>query len=455
MPGYSDLYEIRFSDRNSETDITSRVMGFSTTITAGIGEFGSSTCTVTLDNNDGAFNPREGGGAGAYRSMDWKTQKLSIFFRPPIGAVRVFDGVIEGFEIDDDGQFSIATITARDWIATSSSVPGETFPTVPAIHPANEAFDLAFDASTTNPNFGFGEGVTLPEFGEPGISRNVDTLISGQTNFQSIEMFGQSNVTAYDVVATNILPVGPMVHIPLNINFQSFQTVFISRMLDSSLKTPSSTPTINFHENPSLASGLAPFRNLVMGYGTDMLTTTTTIASGVFSPPETSTNSEAELKYGSHSRTYTDTAHAYEAEAKATADFWTNRGSIVRYVPKSIQTSDMLFEAEPGIDSSTFRWILSISHVPFMRVNITFTPSGGEQITVPCIIKSRRLDATPTESVVTLDLLAGIDWQSLTLDDTLLGILGGVTDTYDDDVTVYSEVGFDYDGQQFVGNRLG
>ena len=114
---------ISFGDRTFSANVTSRSLGFSTDIVVGIGELGRMQCVITLDNNDGAFTPAEGGGTGTYKDIDWYTQQLKIDVAFTGRTADLFNGIIRDFDISDDGTNSYVTLRAVDWLQVASSGP--------------------------------------------------------------------------------------------------------------------------------------------------------------------------------------------------------------------------------------------------------------------------------------------------------------------------------------------
>lgn len=88
------------------TNFTSRTLSAGVTSRIEIGEFGSSSATVLLDNTDGAFTP---GGGGTYE--DWDFLANPVWIRARTGTnpaslsaqLPIFSGVVSGVQFQDDG----------------------------------------------------------------------------------------------------------------------------------------------------------------------------------------------------------------------------------------------------------------------------------------------------------------------------------------------------------------
>ena len=452
MPAWPD-YTITIVDFNHTIDVTDLCTGFSTEIKVGIAELGKASATVTLDNDDGRFTPYEGGGTGTYRYLDWYSQTIQIVN----DTTRVvFDGVIRDISFDDNGVNSTMTITAVDWLSAASSEVVDA-PAVGSLGTPGESMTRALQGIA-----GWGPGVTLPYFGDSTATQNPVCFDQG-TGSTKTAMVALTSVTAHDIIATVIMPAGPSVHFPGAITFQQSPRIATYRcdVVDYTLNKTFAEGGVIFDENPSAttsADARLPFSKLEIGYSDDLLTTTATVQSGVALAyySFTSTNTDAEERYGSRARTYLDIGEPGLAAVTQSAEFWTQRAAEVRYVPIRIETRTSVSEAALGnLGRSKMNDLLAMQTVPFSVARITYTATNGAQVDVPMVITGRKVNATPSDTRIILDMIPAVDWQSFVLDDDLLGILGDITDQYDEATIEYDQLGFDYDGETLVGNRLG
>lgn len=417
-------YTVTFDDRLSSADITSRTLGFSTSTRAGIGELGRMECSITLNNNDGAFTPTEGGGTGTYRNVDWYSQRLRIVANFTLGNHEVFSGIIRGIDVADDGVNSFVTLRALDWMQVATSEPFDLTASGSSIDPAT-AINNALDGAGN-----WGDGLTIQKFGDPSVPTNPAFLTLGTANF-SVKRPALTDVTTKDVISTVLLPSGPFVHIPGGLSFQYGGTPFtnllgfvISPTLDY---TKPYVDVVPFDENGSQSPAKLPFNQVEVGFNTDDITNLTYAASAVSGLAGQTVSDTVSLdKYGSRPRRFTRTANDSEADLTNVAGFWTNRQSTVRYTPARLKFTVQTVEAKlvNSLDVQLLvRSVFDYSICLFQRVNVTYTPTGGTSVTAPAVIYSRRIDARPGNTTVTLDLLPGLDYSSFVLDSSTFGVL--------------------------------
>jgi len=101
-------------------DFTSRTLGVSIDQQVDVNVIGRGVATITLLNKDGALTP---GGGGTYSSTDWFSNFVRITALTNTGGANdstiVFCGLVDNFELSDDGVFSTVTFTAIDGLAVA------------------------------------------------------------------------------------------------------------------------------------------------------------------------------------------------------------------------------------------------------------------------------------------------------------------------------------------------
>ena len=422
MPAF-DNYIVEFGDRNGYTDITSDVLGFITSIEVGIGQLGKMTATLSIDNNAGNYTPEQGGGNGAYKTVDWYTQAVLIEAQTPLRTVEVFSGVIREVNIADNGVNSTVTIVAVDWAQTVTGAKADI---------TESSSPVAIGTAINNVlegTSGWGAGVTLQSFGDATATNNPVAFTLGVAT-SDVGRVAQTNVEAFDIITQTQLPAGPFLNYPGGIGFQASPKInnFNYFLIDSTLNKTSFAGNVEFSETPSAvtpATTVLPATSLTVDFTTDNLTTTTAVTSGISGlSTQTSTNTTAAEKYGSRSRVYGKTANVSNADAADVASFWTSRQSTVRYTPVRITTTISAIEAACGNNAYlALTYLLSLTEAPFSTATITFTPTGGTQITTGTVIQRRTVRATPSDTTIILDLLPAVDYQSFVLDSAVLGVL--------------------------------
>lgn len=417
-----DTYVISFGDRLSETDLTDRVQGFTTTAEVGLGELGTSSARVTLKNFDGAFIPAEGGGNGTYKDVDWRTQRLTIRVETYARDVLVFQGVITAISFDDNGVYSTVTLSARDWMQVATGEQATL--TQGTQFSINNALNDALDGVN-----GWGAGVTLPEFGDSAATQNPVCFVYGIENKQ-VQRPAVSNVTAVDIIGNVLLPSGPFVHYVGEIGFQYVPTKFnnfTSFIVTSSLSKGLTTGQVVFNETPSgssVASTELPIFELSTGFNDDAITNDTQITSLISgTTQQQAVNDDSIAKYGQRTRFYSSTANATNADASDVANFWTSRQGTPRYSPLKITTKLSMIEAFCGVNAYLQLSYLLSNQVLWSTATITATPTGGVSTTTGNVVYKRTVNATPSDTTITLELLPAQDYQSFVLDSDTFGVL--------------------------------
>ena len=415
---------IGFGDRTFSADVTNRTLGFSTETVVGIAELGRMQCVITLDNNDGAFTPAEGGGTGTYKDIDWYSQQLKIDVAFTGRVAELFNGIIRDFDISDNGINSYVTLRAVDWLQVASS----------------ELFDLTADSTslTGSQAFektlegidGWGDGLSVPKFGAPTVSNNFTFLRTGNPDIR-IERPALTNVTTKDIVSTVLIPSGPFMHIPGPVLLGSLPAsanTFSCGIVPPSLEnTRGFLDVIEFDETGSTSPVKLPFTDLIVGFNTDDITNICTTVSEVAGTTQQTTTDATSLdRYGSRARRYSQLASPSDTELQRVAGFWTDRQSTVRYTPTRLKFTVETIDATLS-DTADVREMLaevmSMNSCLFKQVAVTYAPTGGATMTVPLVTKSRRIDARPGSVTITLDLLPAQDYQSLILDSSTIGVL--------------------------------
>lgn len=425
-------YEVIFSDRTGETDITSSVMGFQVDSRAGVAEMGHSVCRVTLKNYDGAFIPAEGGGTGTYSNVDWRTKRLVVNADTSFGTAYAFDGVITNISFTDNGVYSTAEITAHDWLKAATGAPG----TINAGTSPRQLDDVFSDA-INGPPATYGPGVELPKF-DGSVQQEATTFLLGTS--PNVERPALSNTTAFDLINNVILPSGPVVHFPGPIVFATSPpypfdaNIMISYLVGPPYDKPNTYLTTNigtefaFNENPSAATEATtelPFTGLVTGFDNAAVTnqtTATSLATGTTT--QTSTDQTSIDKYGIRTRNYSTLVTDTDTELKAVTDFWTKRQSTGRYSARRLTTKLSTIEQECGTNAGKqLHWLFSMIGAMWGKVKLTATPTGGVSTVTGHVIYRRIINATPSDTTITLELLPGADYQSFVLDSDVLGVL--------------------------------
>ncbi len=422
-------WQIDLIDGTGATDITSFVQGFNIRCKVNIGRFSPTNVVLTLNNNEGDFTPAEGGGTGTYASIDWLTKAIRI---APSANVNLFTATtfVSNFKMRDDGTSSSVQLTCEDWMSIASS----------------ELFDITENTTTTDFTAfienviegasGFGPGATLPDYGQPTYTTEVGLTnwseFVGDTVADNLARPAATNVTTLDYINEAVFGGYPSIVIPTSaVPFAlASQITYNASCLNRTL-TYEYTWRIpfSFSDNPS-GTTLA-FAELDPGFDFEEITNTATVTSGITGvTSQTSTNTGTGNSYGTRSRSYNNTGNNNETDngldagALEAAEFWTKRQSNARYIPRRLITSIELIDDRNGAAAaSTLIDLMQAVRGMFQPCDITYTPTGGTQVTANCVISGRTIQATPGRTTITLDLLPAQDYQSFVLDSSTLGVL--------------------------------
>lgn len=447
-------WHIYLVDGDGETEITNFVLGFSTREVTNIGSPSTVDATVTLNNNDGRFTPAEGGGTGAFRLTDWLSKALKIkgefdYSPAPLSDSLLVSLPISNVSFSEDGINSQMTIEAQDWLSLTSSALAD-ISAGSTVEDLWRAIDLAADSSDFD--------LVFPQLGLPSYTA-YPFIFPGTVSRSELKFVDATGVSFLDYINQAFLRAAPGMLLPQDIEIRtsSSSILYFGWVIDRTLTNTGFlgvVPDLLFSESP--ADGVMAFSEVMPGFNFDDITSRSTItsaATGVSS--QTSTNATTGGLYGTRTRTSSGTGNASDADALTAAEFWTKRQGTSRYVARELRTSlETIFANNTGNATGESAYFIVNYSSLWNPCKITYTPVGGEQVDEVCVISGRRVDAVPGRTDIALELLSAHDYQSLTLDNALLGALGGVSDSYDESSHVYDEIEF-YDGRPVSGFRLG
>ncbi len=416
-------WQIDLIDGTGATDITSFVQGFNIRCEANIGRFSPTNVVLTLNNNGGDFTPAEGGGTGTYASIDWLTKAIRI--APSADTARFTALVfVSDFKMRDDGTASSVQLTCEDWLSLASS----------------ELFDITENTTTTDyANFinkvlggasGFGPGATLPDYGQPTYGTAIFIVDTSDTVADQLARPAASNVTSLDYINESVFGGYPSIVIPTDARIVGTTVFYFATALNRTI-TYSDTFRIPVAFSDSPTGTTLAFAELDPGFNFEEITNTATVTSGITGvTSQNSTNTGTGNSYGTRARFYNNTGNNNETDngndagALEAAEFWTKRQGNARYIPRRLTTSIELIDDRNGTAAATtlINLMAAVDGL-FQPCDITYTPTGGSQVTANCVISGRTIQATPGRTTITLDLLPAQDYQSFVLDSDILGVL--------------------------------
>lgn len=384
------------------TDFTSRTLGMSVDVSADVGQVGTRTATVTLDNRDGALTPDNG---GTYSAWDWFERGLFIRAEVTDGTttqnVDVFGGIVSDFTLDDDGRTSTVTITAVD----AFQIIGRASPTTTYTAVASVTTDQAFTSILADNLDG------IPKIGQTTPSWTLNVTTSGSSDTRHRWDAGEISGAAGDVFNNNVMPSSMLTAVPSGANTGRWN-LNVGRLTWSD-------NVLDFDE----AGGTAiPFRTVQRGFDTAAVSNTATLTTVDTGYIATSTEATSVGKYGARARTYTVTADG-ATYADPGADEWANRFSESTFDVRELVTSTSQV-ADQLDDASLADWANALFRPCWQPFTVTFTPTGGTSVTENVVSAGYRITATPQDAVVRFRFVPRAVYDDFILDDTSQGVLG-------------------------------
>ena len=384
------------------TDLTSRVLGFSNDTRVVLGQIGQNSVTITLDNNDGALTP---GAGGTYSTWDWFERAVHItalvdLAPNPTAGGDLFTGLVDDFDLADDGRNSTVTITAVDIV----QILGRATTTATYSAVANLDTDDTIDSVIA-------DGFTVPTVGlDPAPALDVEL----QGAPAVLHQWGDGGVTGSpgDIISNNVLPAGLFTFIGKP---RRSSLSFDWRSVVQYLAKGATTVTFDNDDVNAL-----PFRVIRRGFNTDELTNAYEQTRIDESGTSSASNPASQAKYGVRQRSYTTSATS-SVYGDPVAEDWANRFADSTFDVRELVTSAAMVEARDG-------FYLDWAHVLGAELlltptDVTFTPTGGSSTTEQCVIVGRRVDASPNDSVVTLTLRPASTYMNFILDSDAYGVL--------------------------------
>ena len=396
----------------SLVNFTSRTLGVSIDQQVDVNVVGRGRATITLLNKDGALTP---GGGGTYANRDWFSNLVRITALTNTGGANdentVFCGLVDSFDLADDGVYSTVTITAIDGLAV-----------------AGKTTNVAFGGATYNYS-------TL--LSSLGIETSLPTLGSNFSSFavvyegSNFSITSASTITANtyaDAWQTNIIPSGNDVFWGTIISQQSYagvtQTDYICRSLGAyTTRLDGERHTFEFDPQGSVSGSKLPFDDagFVQAFNNADLITSAQIQGTYAGATTTTVNAPTFSTYGARTVGYTQTMALNAAAVSELAYRLTNRYSTSRFSPQQLQVSASQvrrFAADAA--HSKWRNLLDITSGIWQQVKVTWQGSGAASQTAYCVVKGRKIDITPSDTVVTLTLGNWQDNHGFILDEDAL-----------------------------------
>lgn len=398
----------------SPTNFTSRVMGMSIDQSVDVNVVGRGICRITLLNKDGALTP---GGGGTYSNTDWFAQGVFVSALTNTGGAdtttTVFHGVVVDFDLVDDGVYSTVTITSVDGLTIGGK---STPPTVPV---TSTTYQTALAVALDTSSFG---ALYMPQLGNSSVS--VTPTFLNSENPSIINDASQSFNSYADVWQTGVIPSANDVLWPTTITNSAGITLYAVRS-NPMTNTRDTATRVDFVFDPStsISGSDLPFLddNFQQAFNNDTLISQAVIKGNYTGAASVTSTASTVNSYGSRTVEYTKTFVANATAATDMATKLTNRYSVSRFTPVSLSLSASLVKSRCA-DAAKTQWesLLSITSGLWQKAIITWTGSGVSQQTANAVIKGRRIEATPQDTIVTLTLGNWVDNHGFILDTDML-----------------------------------
>ena len=372
---------------------------------------GRGQATITLLNKDGALTP---GGGGTWSTTNWFQNAVFISVSTTTGGAtttdQVFHGVIVDFDLQDDGVFSTVTITALDGLTIAAKTVGSNLG-------SNGSYNTYYSQLVDR------NGIVFPRLS----GSNAEGIVSYEYGFTQ-PTIGNNSVainppTYADALQTYVIPSVNDVTWPTTITQSGTPTITnynIISLGSTTARSAANQLTFEFDPPASLSGSKLPFDNdgFTQAFNNDTLINVAQIKGSAAGLTTQTSTAATNVNNGNRTVQYTATLNLSDTEALEIATRLTNRYSDVRFTPVSIRTTAKLVYQRAN-DSAETKWrkLLGISSGLWQKVKITWTGSGAASQTAFCIVKGRTINVTPSDTIVTLDLLNWYDNHGFILDE--------------------------------------
>lgn len=389
-------WRIEIGTFTSVVDFTSRTLGVSIDQKVDVNVVGRGTATITLLNKDGALTP---GGGGTYTNTDWFANLVRITALTNTGGANdeniVFCGLVDNFDLNDDGVFSTVTITAVDALAIAGRTTNVTIDGTTDTYPVRLA---SVDIKTNLPLIGASTAVFSIVYEGPAAFVGSASTITA--------------TTYADAWQTNLVPSVNDVFWGTTISFITVgpitQAFYVGRSLGAySTRSVANRHTFEFDPQGSVSGSKLPFDDagFVQAFNNADLITSAQIQGTYAGATTTTVNAPTFSKYGARTVGYTQTMALDAAAVSELAYRLTNRYSTSRFSPQQLQVSaSQVRRFAANAAHSKWRNLLDIESGIWQQVKVTWQGSGAASQTAYCVVKGRKIDITPSDTVVTLTL---------------------------------------------------
>jgi len=411
------------------TDYTSRVAGMNVKQRLGRARLGTGNAVVTMLNNDGALTPNAG---GTYSGVDWFSQLVRINCTVTDGGssetANVFSGMIKDFKLSDDGTNSMVQFKMIDMAGILGQTETYTslgYDTVGGITGAITRV-LRGDGATIPP-------VPTPSFGGTDSKYRPFNVTAGSAYSYRVNHDG---TPAAQQINDQILPSGPAFAWSTTTFFDT-EGAFddpllyilvadyrLNRTLADYHTLKRAARPQTFTANPTGTE--LPINSLTTGWNHDDVRNQATVDGTYFGhTPQTTSNTASINKYGVQAVTVNESGVTTDDEALEAANRWATLFDAPVYAATAltVKLSSIIEQCDDAAWQSLAN-LLDIQSGLWNTAAVEYTPTGSAtQVTDGCLMFGRTINATPSDTTITVEFVPAANYQYFTLDSDVLGVL--------------------------------
>lgn len=449
-------WTVEIADCGESLDITSFVFDGMVDMNAPIGQQGRSTAQITINNQSGAFTPF---GGGTYANVNWFSKALVIRASSVSTGQDniVYSGLITDFTVNNESKFqSTVSLVANDFLTIAGRTNSDTTFFNPLTTDASDMINYMIPGGT--PVIGsYFYPIQTPFVG--GTSSSIISTSSATALGSLLSSSGLQEGRLSDWINNQVMPSLPgtifMDGYTNTATRWTWQGMVIDRTLN---RTDAGQRTYSFVDKDAV-SGDIPYSAIDVNFALDVLTNGA-VCTNTSTYSVTKTDTDSGDLYGIRTRNYANLINRFDIDTDYVAKFWSNRYSVPRYIPASVGTSYSTLKGsavDDGVALTAFIDLLTARTALWNRIGVEYQLAGmNDPVVAQVVANSRRVTFNPSNTTITLGVVAGVDNQSFILDSASYGILAGSGVVYNQPEVSYNEFEWTYnDSYAEQGNRLG
>jgi len=410
-------WKIEFGDCTGLTDITTSVLSHSITANARLGGMGRSTAAVTIKNFDGAFTP---GGSGTYGSTNWFTKALIITSTSGANTGTSFVGIITNFDIQDvSAKESYVTISGLDWLSVAGRSTTATYSSQTVTIPG------AFTAIIKGVN-GFSGLPNRQTMAASPFALCDYTVANDSTNLvnsQLTDNYGGIGTAFYlgDGINNILLASGVCTLFSTGYIRATNLWTWAYTIQGPGNKTQNNITYDAVGTGTAPTSGQLPYVQIQNGFTVSTLINSAKV--GTYSNNDT----DSQMAYGARSITFSSPGNADTAYNATPAAAWVTRYSTPRFIPTAITFTYSGLKSsavDDGVAMLQFMRLLWPQYAFWNQMSVAYKGAGqSSAVNYQTIGVEMTINATPSDTSISMQLLSAVDNLAFILDSTIMGVL--------------------------------